>query len=92
MGIAEGIETALSATILHGVRTWAAINSAMLMKWDAPPGTEAVIIYGDNDPLFGGQSAAYALAHRLSVAGLSVSVELPPVTGDDWNNVLKAAA
>jgi putative DNA primase/helicase len=92
MGIAEGIETALSATILHGVRTWAAINSGMLMKWDAPPGTTSVIIYGDNDPLFGGQSAAYALAHRLSVAGLDVNVEMPPQTGDDWNNVLKAAA
>jgi putative DNA primase/helicase len=92
MGIAEGIETALSAGILHGVRTWAAINSAMLMRWEPPAGTQAVIVYGDNDALFGGQSAAYALAHRLSVNGLVVSVEVPPSTGADWNDCLQRVA
>ncbi len=92
LGVAEGIETALSAAALHGVRTWAAINSSMMMRWEPPAGTQAVIIYGDNDPKFGGQSSAYALAHRLSVGGISVSVEVPPTVGDDWNDVIRRAA
>jgi putative DNA primase/helicase len=87
LGIAEGIETALSASILHDLPVWSAVNSAMLAAWEPPAGTETVVVFGDNDPKFGGQKAAYTLAHRLAVAGLSVSVEIPPV--GDWNDALQ---
>jgi putative DNA primase/helicase len=91
LGIAEGIETALAATALFGVPCWSAINSSGLVKWLAPVGVTEVIIYGDNDPKFGGQSAAYALAHRLACAGLGASVQIPPTVGEDWNDVLTNA-
>lgn len=87
VGIAEGIETAMSASALYDMPVWAAINSAMLAKWMPPDGCTEVAIFGDNDPLFGGQSAAYALAHRLAVKRIAVTVHIPPVAGEDFNDV-----
>lgn len=88
LGIAEGIETALSASALFGIPVWAAINSTMLEKWTPPVGCEEVAIFGDNDAKFGGQSAAYRLAHRLAVKGMAVTVNIPDQAGADWNDVL----
>ena len=88
LGIAEGIETALSASALFGIPVWAAINSTMLEKWVPPAGCEEVAIFGDNDAKFGGQAAAYRLAHRLSVKGMAVTVSIPDQQGMDWNDVL----
>jgi len=86
LGIAEGIETALSASAKFNVPVWSAINSTMLAKWIPPDGCEEVAIFGDHDPAYGGQAAAYALAHRLAVKGLKVTVHIPPVPGTDWND------
>jgi putative DNA primase/helicase len=88
LGIAEGIETALSASALYGLPVWAAVNAAGLMQWEPPPGVASVAVFGDNDPKFGGQSAAYALAHRLAVRGLTVTVHVPDQ--GDWNDQLAA--
>lgn len=92
IGIAEGIETAMAASAIFGVPVWAAISSSMLAKWTPPPGAEEVAIFGDNDAKFGGQAAAYSLAHRLSVKGMPVTVSIPKVTGEDWNDVLRRRA
>lgn len=90
LGIAEGIETAMSAELLFDVPTWAALNSAMLAKWEPPPECEEVVIFGDNDPKFAGQAAAYALAHRLAVrrGGPKVTVHIPATVKTDWNDEL----
>ncbi len=87
LGIAEGIETALSASALFNMPVWAALNSSMLAKWVAPAGCEEVAIFSDNDAKFGGQAASYKLAHRLAVKGIEASVHIPKVTGEDWNDV-----
>lgn len=90
IGIAEGIETALAASALYELPVWAAISSAMLARWVPPLGAEEVSIFSDNDPKFGGQAAAYSLAHRLAVKGLSVNVHTPTIPGtdfaDEWKN------
>lgn len=88
LGIAEGIETALAATILFGVPCWSAVNSTGLEKWVSPAGVSEVVIFGDNDPKFGGQAAAFTLAHRLAVKGLVVRVQIPTAVGADWNDIL----
>ena len=85
--IAEGIETAISASILHDVPTWAALTAGLLERWSPPAGVEAVFIYGDNDHSATGQAAAFALCARLKHKGLQAFVELPPI-GQDWNDVL----
>lgn len=90
LGIAEGIETAMSASALYDIPVWAAINSTMLAKWTPPEGCQEVAIFGDNDAKFGGQSAAYGLAHRLAVKGLAVTVHFPPNPGEDFNDIYRA--
>lgn len=86
LGIAEGIETAMSASAIFQMPVWAAINSAMMAKWVPPDGCDDVAIFGDNDPKFGGQKAAYHLAHRLAVSGRHVTVHIPKLAGTDWND------
>lgn len=85
LGIAEGIETALAAAKRFAMPVWSALNSATLAGWIAPPGVEEVVVFGDNDPKFGGQGAAYALAHRLAArSNLRVEVRIPEIVGTDW--------
>lgn len=86
LGIAEGIETAFAASAMFDLPVWSAINSAILKKWKPPEGCGEVVIFGDNDPKFGGQAAAYELAHRLAVKGIDVDVQMPPHVGQDWND------
>lgn len=84
LGIAEGIETAMSASALFGIPVWAAISANMLAKWLPPEGCGEVAIFGDNDPGFAGQAAAYTLAQRLSARNIEVTVSIPRVVGSDF--------
>lgn len=85
LGVAEGIETALSVRQMFGVPCWSLINSVMMAKWNPPEGVEKVIICGDNDKNFAGQAAAYKLANRLADK-VAVLVWIPDQVGD-WNDV-----
>lgn len=91
LGIAEGIETALSAMQLFGMPVWSALNAAQMMTFTPPDEVGELYIFGDHDPKFAGQSAAYALAHRLAVtktAPRKIVVRIPDEPGD-WNDVLR---
>jgi putative DNA primase/helicase len=87
VGVAEGIETALSAAALWNVPTWATISANRLESWIAPEGVTKVVVFGDNDESFTGQSAAFRLAFRLKSAELQVCVRIPKRDGQDWNDV-----
>jgi putative DNA primase/helicase len=89
LGIAEGIETALSATAIFGVPCWAALNTTLLAQWMPPEGIKSVTIFADHDKGFAGQRAAYELAYRIS-GKVQVSVQMPDTPGYDWNDVLRA--
>ena len=85
LGIAEGIETAIAAAKRFNMPVWAALNSAMLAKWQPPAGVTSVVVFGDNDPAFGGQAAAFALAQRLANRlRVAVEVKIPETVGKDW--------
>jgi putative DNA primase/helicase len=99
MGIAEGIETALSAMLMHDIPVWSGLDAGGVMKWEPPATARHIIIFGDNDTSFAGQLAAYSLAHRLRLAregGIprfaSVEVRIPgfaveaDATDTDWND------
>lgn len=87
LGIAEGIETALSAAILFGVPVWSALTSGGVARWVPPKSTRCVMIFADNDANFAGLDAAGSLAHRLSLEGVHVDLRLPADHGD-WNDEL----
>ncbi|WP_037460709.1 DUF7146 domain-containing protein [Sinorhizobium fredii] len=89
LGIAEGIETALAASLLFKVPVWAALTAGNLESWTPPEGATEIHVFGDNDKNFAGQKAAYALAHRLSLHRFNVAVHLPEQPGTDWNDVLR---
>ena len=85
IGIAEGIETALAAAAKFDLPVWSATNANMLAKWVPPAQVGEVWIFGDNDAKFGGQAAAFTLAHRLAArSGLRVKVQVPGEIGHDW--------
>jgi putative DNA primase/helicase len=84
LGIAEGIETALAASQLFLIPVWAATNAVLLEAWAPPAGVERVLIAGDNDASYTGQSAAFALARRLVRDGFEVEIQIPAAVGQDW--------
>lgn len=84
LGIAEGIETALAASRRFRVPVWAATNATLLEAWVPPPGVECVLIAGDNDASYTGQSAAFALGRRLVRDGYAVEIQIPEAEGKDW--------
>jgi putative DNA primase/helicase len=91
LGVAEGIETALAASILFGVPVWAALNAGCMASWLAPEGIERVKVYADRDLNYVGQAAAYECARRNVFAGKQVEVMVPDYTfACDWNDVLCA--
>ena len=95
MGIAEGIETALSAANLYDVPVWAALSANSLVRWEPPEGCKHVIVFGDRDESFTGQMASYELAHKLVARSkYHVEVRLPWLEGRtniDFNDVLREA-
>ncbi|EPW5258748.1 toprim domain-containing protein, partial [Escherichia coli] len=90
LGIAEGIETALSAHQIYKVNTWATINSGFMKKFRVPAGVTHLIIFADRDEYSAtGMAAACECAHANLQARNDiqrVSVRWPD--HDDFNNML----
>jgi len=87
LGVAEGIETAIAAAQLFRIATWACVSSSIMVGWIPPKEYRRIVIFGDSDSSFTGQSSAYQLAKKLYLSDLVVSVEIPDERGD-WNDVL----
>lgn len=81
LGIAEGIETAISAAQKFEIPVWAALSANGLECWIPPSDVKEIIIFGDNDEV--GRSAANILCVRLSAAN-TVQVRIPKDC-KDWN-------
>jgi len=90
LGIAEGIETALAASVRFGLPVWAATTAGLMEKWEPPKEASEIVIFGDNDASYTGQASAYVLAKRLKAQGLKVRVEIPKLVGTDFADLEKA--
>lgn len=89
LGIAEGIETALSCKQIYGVNTWSVMNAGFMGKFVAPRGIEHLIIFADMDNSAAGHAAAFTCARRNLSAGndvMTVCVRWPDE--GDFNDVL----
>lgn len=91
IGIAEGIENALSISIMEGIPCWAAYSAHALASFVPPPWVRSVVIFPDADRNFVGQHAATTLASRLArTKGKDIAVTLAPFLkmGVDYNDIL----
>jgi DNA primase len=88
IGLAEGIETALSARQLFSLPTWAVLGCSRLSSVALPPNIEHVVIFADQGEA--GMTAAGKAAQVYGASGLVCDVEAPPA--DDWNVYLQARA
>jgi putative DNA primase/helicase len=91
LGIAEGIETALSAKQIYQCNVWSVVNTAFMKRFRAPKGVEHLIIFADNDRNGAGHAAAFECAHKNILAKndvIKVSIRWP---GDvcDFNDMLQ---
>lgn len=90
LGIAEGIETALSATQLYKTPTWATLNASIMERFKAPAGVEELRIFADNDAHGRGLAAAFTCAYKnLLYANQVRSVVIKwPSYVNDFNDLL----
>lgn len=68
IGVAEGIETALSAQAIFGVPNMAALSADGLRRWRWPDGATHVTIFADAG--LPGMQAAVTLADQLNLANI----------------------
>lgn len=89
LGIAEGLETAMSCAQMFQVPTWAALSTSLMEGWIPPEDVKKIVIFSDNDSNFAGQKAAYRLANKLYNKPYEkiVSVEVPSL--GDFNDELQ---
>jgi putative DNA primase/helicase len=85
MGIAEGLETAIAASVLHDMPTWAALNTSLLAKFKPPVGVDRLVVFADRD--LPGITAAAAVLERLQ-GKVRVEIRTPPAPHKDWNDAL----
>lgn len=94
LGVAEGIETALSAAILNDLPCDSAIDSGKLLHYAPPVGTHTLFIFADDDAA--GRHGADSLRARLHIdrPDLQVATVFPrehgAKPGMDWNDLLLA--
>ena len=84
LGIAEGIETALSAAQIFNMPVWAVLSANGMADIPIVPGVKFLKIFADHDAA--GISAARECKRRYKKAGIEVEVRYPLTFGDDWND------
>lgn len=89
LGIAEGIETALSAHQLYKLPVWSTLNSVLMEKFKAPPGITTLMIFADSDQNLTGLAAAMSCGKKNLLSNNDVSTVIIrwPEFGD-FNDVI----
>jgi hypothetical protein len=87
LGWAEGIESALAATMLSDIPCWATLGTERFAHVALPPGVQHLILFLDNDA--GGRRAEKLAREALGGADLMIEARYPPLLGADWNDALR---
>lgn len=90
LGIAEGIETALSATEIYKLPCWSTINANIMEKFRAPTGVTDLYIFADNDRNGTGLAAAFncGKGNILSKNDVKKVIIRWPAKVNDFNDFL----
>ena len=95
LGVAEGIETALSVSRLTHQVCWSVISEGGMRTFEIPFGIKNLVIYADKDRSGVGRKAALELAKKAKARGINVKVKEPPMSipvgakGVDFNDYLR---
>jgi hypothetical protein len=87
LGLAEGVESALSAMQLSGVPTWACLGASRMHRVAVPDSVRELHVFMDNDGpgRDAGERTADAHVHHRRVV-----LRRPPDHLNDWNDFLRA--
>ncbi len=85
LGLAEGVETALSASQLYRLPVWATLGAQRLGSIDLPDVVKKVVIFGDNGTA--GEKAAAAAVSLYRRRGYQCEAVFPE-SGNDFNDLL----
>ena len=88
LGLAEGIESALSAMQLFGIPCWATLGNERFGLVALPESVRELHLFIDNDA--GGELAAQRARKAFSASGRVIRSRAPGSAGFDWNDELKA--
>jgi hypothetical protein len=89
VGVAEGIETALSVmAACPDLPVWAALSDSGVKHVVLPPDIQSVVILADQDVSGAGLRAAETLAERLVAQERGVHIAVPSRMGEDFNDLL----
>ena len=88
LGLAEGVETALAASVIHGFPVWAVLGNERFGLVTIPRCVERLIVLADNDT--GGARAAKLANDGLQRDRLTIETLWPPAQHNDWSDVLMA--
>jgi putative DNA primase/helicase len=89
VGLAEGLETALSVMVACArLPVWATLSTSNLEQVVLPTEARKVVLLADHDPSNAGARAAATAAARLHAEGRRVFIAMPPKEGDDFNDLL----
>ena len=87
LGLAEGIETALSASAMFGVPCWATLGTERFGRIALPGDLRELVLFLDHDA---GGARAERLARAAFGSTVAIATLCPDRPGDDWNDVLRA--
>lgn len=88
LGLAEGIESALSAMQLFGIPCWATLGNERFGLVAIPESVRELHLFIDNDA--GGELAEQRAPKSYAAPGRAIQSRAPATTGFDWNDELKA--
>lgn len=88
LGLAEGIETALSAAILLKIPVWAVLGNERFSRVEIPHLISHLVLLPDNDRA--GRRGARLAEAAFRREGRSIETLLPWMGLNDWNDVLRA--
>lgn len=87
LGLAEGVETALSAMILLGIPVWATLGNERLPRIRVPDPIDHLVLLPDADRA--GRIGARLAEQAYARPGRFIETRWPWFGLNDWNNVLR---
>lgn len=88
LGLAEGVENALSASLLLSIPVWASLGAERFDRIDIPSRIKRLILLADND--HAGRRAVNKALQSYVLPGRDIIVLWPAAPFNDWNDMLRA--